>query len=70
MLTEPPLNPRKHREMLGQIVFEKFDVPKFQISMSALNALYTEGFTSGLVLDSGEGISTVVPIVDGYVISH
>jgi actin-related protein len=38
--------------------------------MNALNALYSEALTSGLVLECGEGLSTCVPIVDGYVISQ
>jgi actin-related protein len=32
--------------------------------------MYTEGLTTGLVLESGEGLSACVPIVDGYVQSH
>jgi centractin len=38
--------------------------------MNSLNALYSEALTSGLVFECGEGITTCVPIVDGYVISH
>ncbi len=38
--------------------------------MHALNALYVEGLTSGLVLECGEGLSTCVPVSDGYVISN
>ena len=51
-------------------MFEHFNVPKFQLSMSSLNALYSEGLTSALVLECGEGLSSCVPVVDGYVISH
>jgi actin-related protein len=36
--------------------------------MNSLNALYAEGLNSALVLESGEGLSTCVPISDGYVI--
>lgn len=38
--------------------------------MQSLNAIYAEGLYSGLVLETGEGISTCVPVVEGYVISH
>ena len=38
--------------------------------MQSLNALYAEGLTSGLVLECGEGLTTCVPVVEGYVISH
>eukprot|EP00347_Sterkiella_histriomuscorum_P005121 403357814 len=70
MMSEAPLNPKRNREKLAELVFEKYQVPKFQISMQSLNALYAEGLHSGLVLECGEGISTCVPIVEGYVQSH
>lgn len=70
MLTEAPLNPKRNRERLAQLMFEHYQVPKFQISMSSLNAIYAEGLYSGMVFESGEGITTCVPVVDGYVISH
>ena len=38
--------------------------------MNALNALYSEALTSGLILECGEGLSTCVPVVDGYVVSN
>ena len=38
--------------------------------MNSLNALYSEALTTGLVLESGEGLTTCVPIVDGYVLQH
>lgn len=70
MMTEAPLNPRKNRERMAELALEYFNVPKFQISMQSLNALYTEGLYSGLVLESGEGLSCCVPISEGFVMSH
>ena len=70
ILTESPLNPKRHRERLVTLAFEHFDVPRFQLTMNSLNALYSEAQTTGLVLESGEGLTTCVPIVDGYVIQQ
>ena len=70
LLTEAPLNPRKNREKICEIIFEQFQAPKFQMSMQSMNALYTEGRSTGLIVECGEGISTCVPIVEGFVISH
>lgn len=70
MMTESPLNPKRHRETMAELVFETFAVPKFQISMNALNALYSEALTSGLILECGEGLTTCVPVIDGYVLSQ
>ena len=33
LMTEAPLNPKRHREKLGEMIFEHFNVPKFQLSM-------------------------------------
>lgn len=70
MLTESPLNPKGHREKLAQLAFEKLQVPRFQVSMNAMNALYSEALTTGLVLECGEGLSTCVPIFEGYVLHN
>jgi actin, other eukaryote len=70
MMTEAPLNPRRNREKMAELALEHFQAPKFQISMQSLNAIYAEGLLSGLVLESGEGISTCVPVAEGFVLSH
>jgi actin len=70
IMTEAPLNPKANREKLTEVAFETLMVPKFQVSMQALNACYAEGLTSALILESGEGISTCVPVYEGYVVSH
>jgi actin len=70
LLTEAPLNPKMNREKMIDIFFEKFKVPQFYVFTQAVLALYSSGRTTGLVVDSGDGVTHVVVVFDGYSIKH
>ena len=54
LLTEPPLNPKACREKSVQIMFETFNVPAVYLAVSQVLALYSNGTTTGIVVDSGK----------------
>lgn len=55
---------------MTEIMFEKFNVPSFYLSVQAVLSLYSSGRTTGLVLDAGDGVSHTVPIYEGYALPH
>ncbi|KAH8926022.1 actin-like protein [Atractiella rhizophila] len=70
LLTEAPLNPYRNRDMAAQIFFETFNVPALFISVQAVLALYASGRTTGIVLDSGDGVTHSVPVFEGFSMPH
>jgi actin-related protein 3 len=74
--TEPPLNPPENRESTAEIFFESFNVQGLYIAVQAVLALaaswssnkVTDRTLTGTVIDSGDGVTHVIPCAEGYVI--
>lgn len=69
--TEPPLNPPENREATAEIMFESFNVQGLYIAVQAVLALaaswssakVTDRTLTGTVIDSGDGVTHVIPVV-------
>ena len=76
LVTEPPLNTPEHREYLAEIMFESFNVPGLYIALQAVLALAAswtarkigERTLTGVVVDSGDGVTHVIPVAQVRVI--
>lgn len=70
LITEAVLGPKANKEQMAGILFGKFNVPLVDIESTALLSLYETENTTGLVIESGEGVSYTVPIYEGYPLPH
>ena len=70
MLTESSLNPKENREKFAQIFFETYNVPGLYIANQAILALNSTGRSTGIVIDSGDSSTQIVPIYSNYCLSH
>ncbi len=81
ILTEPPMNTPENREQMAEIMFETFNVKGLFIGVQATLALYAQicgpqsetksirqSDLTGTVIDSGDGVTHVFPVSDGFVI--
>lgn len=71
------MNDPKNKDYMAEVMFETFNVPGLQIAVQAVLALIASWESkkaagrnpmTGLVVDSGDGVTHIIPVVDGFVI--
>jgi len=70
LLTEPPLNPHKNRQLMLQKMFEKYQFQGVYVAIQAILTLYAQGLLTGVVMDSGDGVTHIVPVFEGFSLPH
>mmetsp|Transcript_37690 Transcript_37690/g.57727 ORF Transcript_37690/g.57727 Transcript_37690/m.57727 type:complete len:105 (-) Transcript_37690:126-440(-) len=70
LMTDSPFNPKENRQKMAEIFFEHFKVKSLACMNTAALSMYSTGRVSGLIVESGEGLSYTVPIFEGYALPH
>lgn len=70
LLTEPPMNPTKNRERMIEVMFEKYQFHSVYVAIQAVLTLYAQGLITGVVVDSGDGVTHICPVYEGFSLPH
>jgi len=65
LLTEPPMNPKENQKKMLQTMFETYQFEAAKVSIQAMLVLYAQGLLTGVVVDSGDGVTHIVPVWEG-----
>mmetsp|Transcript_10537 Transcript_10537/g.15208 ORF Transcript_10537/g.15208 Transcript_10537/m.15208 type:complete len:387 (-) Transcript_10537:240-1400(-) len=65
LLTEPPMNPTDNKKRMLENMFETYNFPAAKVSIQAMLVLFAQGLLTGVVVDSGDGVSHIVPVWEG-----
>merc|ERR1712107_328412 len=55
---------------MEKIWHDTFYMPAMYVAIQAVLSLYASGRTTGIVMDSGDGVSHGVPVYEGYALPH
>jgi actin len=67
---EPALSPPQTKQYIAQVLFQTYQVKAVNIASAPLLAIFSAGLTTGVIVESGEGLTWIVPIIDGRVVEH
>jgi actin-related protein 2 len=70
LLTEAPLNPVKNRAKMLEVMLEDFGFHQCSLAYQAILTLYAQGLMKGVVVDIGDGVTHICPVVDGFCLQN
>ena len=68
LLIDTLLSPKENREKMTETMFEKFNTPALHITNQNVLSLYASGRPTGIVINSGEGVSCIAPVFDRFLL--
>lgn len=70
LLTEAPLNPINNRKKMLEVMLEGFQFHECSLAYQAILTLYAQGILTGVVVDIGDGVTHVCPVIDGFCLQN
>lgn len=69
-ISEPILNPYYHRKQISSVLFDNLGIPAIFFGSQPILSLFASSDRSGVVLESGDGITQTCVVYEGYAIPH
>lgn len=66
LVTEPILNPYENREKIASVLFDNLGVPALFVASQPILSLFSTSSTTGVILESGEGVTQSCVVYEGY----
>ncbi|TFG11547.1 MAG: zinc-ribbon domain-containing protein, partial [Promethearchaeota archaeon] len=70
LYTEYPFMPRDTKEYIARVFYETHRVKSLIMVPTPILSIFSVGLTTGLVIESGDGMTWVCPIVNGQIIDQ
>ena len=70
LYTESPFNPIQNRERMVFLLFDTFSVPAIYSSLPGVLSLFSTKRVTGVTVDSGYGVTQIVPTYEGFSIHN
>lgn len=70
LLTEAAMNDKRNRQRMFEVMLEKYQVAGCYVAIQAVLTLCAQGLLTGIVVDSGDGVTHVVAVHTGFALPH
>jgi len=64
------MNPQQNRAKMVETMFEKYGFEGVYVAIQAVLTLYAQGLQTGVVVDSGDGVTHIIPVIEGFALPH
>ena len=64
LMIDSVVNSKQYKQKIAEILFEEIKIQSLLFMNSATLSLFSTGETTGLVIESGHGLSTVTPVFE------
>lgn len=65
LVTQPPSASDLHHQRIIETLFDIYNVPELSLAIQGVLTLYAMGRTTGIAVEIGEGVTQIIPAVEG-----